>query len=101
MSPSYLLICASHVVVPVHEVALRVVPPRPDVKLEERRQVESVWAVDEQEYLTLQNGGTRVVLQPSCGVCWLLNEAPVERISDHAPITIDLPLTRKPKVHSE
>jgi hypothetical protein len=30
-----------------------------------------------------------------------LNKAPVERISDHAPITVDLPLTAKPKVHSE
>jgi hypothetical protein len=27
-----------------------------------------------------------------------LNKAPVERISDHAPITVDLPLTAKPKV---
>jgi hypothetical protein len=30
-----------------------------------------------------------------------LNKAPVERISDHVPITVDLPLTAKPKVHSE
>jgi endonuclease/exonuclease/phosphatase family metal-dependent hydrolase len=30
-----------------------------------------------------------------------LNKAPVERISDHAPITVDLPLTAKPKAHSE
>ena len=61
-SPASLLMCATDVVVPVHEVALRVVPPCPHVKLEERRYVESIWAVDIQEYLTFQNGRTRVVL---------------------------------------
>jgi endonuclease/exonuclease/phosphatase family metal-dependent hydrolase len=30
-----------------------------------------------------------------------LDKAPVERISDHAPITVDLPLTTRPEVHSE
>ena len=62
--PGALLMCASHVVVPVHEIALRVVPPRPYVKLEEGRYVEPVWAVDVQEHLTFQNWRTGVVLRP-------------------------------------
>jgi eukaryotic-like serine/threonine-protein kinase len=36
-SPGNLLMCARHVVVPVHERALRVVPPRPNVEFEQRR----------------------------------------------------------------
>ena len=53
-SPGSLLMGASHVVVPVHERALRVIPPRPDVKLVQRiRNGVPVRAVDEQEDLTL------------------------------------------------
>src|ERR1700683_700357 len=63
-SPGTLLACASHVVVPVHKRTLRVGPPSPDVKLEERRYVVSVRAIDEQKSLTLQNGGTGVIFQP-------------------------------------
>jgi len=55
---------ATYVVVPVNKRALRVVPPRPDVKLEEGRNMESVWAVDEEKYLTLQNRRTGVVREP-------------------------------------
>jgi hypothetical protein len=49
----FLLGCASHVVVPVHERTLWVGPPGPDVKFEERRYIESVWAIDELKTLTL------------------------------------------------
>src|SRR5215472_8739765 len=62
--PDALLMSASHMVVPVNKVALRVVPPRPDVKLEKRRYVEPVWTVDVKEHLTFQNGRTGIVLQP-------------------------------------
>jgi hypothetical protein len=55
--PGALLMCASAMIIPVQEAAPRVVPPRPRVKLEERRYVEPVWAVDLQKHLTLQNGG--------------------------------------------
>ena len=37
LSPCNLLVSARHVVVPVHERALGVVPPRPNVEFEERR----------------------------------------------------------------
>jgi hypothetical protein len=48
-----LMTCAGHVVVPVHERALGVVPPRPNVEFEERRYGEAVRGVDVQEHLIL------------------------------------------------
>src|SRR5271170_5151811 len=63
-SPGALLTRASHIVVPIHKRTHRVGPPSPDVKLEERRDVVSVWAIDEQEGLTLQDRGTGVIFQP-------------------------------------
>src|SRR5579862_2737164 len=63
--PRYLLMRASHTVVPIDERALRVVPPCPDVKLEERRNGETVGIAHEQKHLTVQNGRAGIVLQPS------------------------------------
>src|SRR5580700_6407079 len=72
-SPGTLLTCASHIVVPIHIWTHRVRPPRPDVKFEERRYVVSVWAIDEQEGLTLQNRGTGVIFQPGRSVHYELD----------------------------
>src|SRR5277367_1390923 len=44
---------AAHVIVPVHEGPLRVVPPRPNVHFEERRQAVTVRAVDEHHEVTI------------------------------------------------
>ena len=52
--PICLFTCAGHVVVPVHKRALRVVPPGPDVELEERRNIEAIRGVDEVEDLLVE-----------------------------------------------
>src|SRR5450755_3116058 len=56
--------CATHVVVPVNERSLGIFPPCPDVEFEERLYGEAVRGVDEREDLTLQNGRSRMSLQP-------------------------------------
>src|SRR5271156_921591 len=56
--------CATHVVVPVNERSLGVVPPGPDVQFEERVYGEAVRGVDESEDLTLQNRWSGMSLQP-------------------------------------
>src|SRR5580692_12574422 len=51
-------------VVPVHERALGVAAPRPNVEFEERLYGVAVRGVDVQKHLALENGGRGMSLQP-------------------------------------
>jgi len=53
---------AGHLAIPVHERAVGVVPPGPDVQLEVRRQAVTVRAGNELERLPLQHRRTAVTL---------------------------------------
>jgi hypothetical protein len=53
--PIDLLTCAGHVVVPVHERALRVIAPGPDLELEECRNVEAIGGTHEIEDLPVEH----------------------------------------------
>src|ERR1035438_10536176 len=55
---------AGHLVVPVHERTVRVVPPSPDVQFEMCRQTVPVRAVHELERLSLEYRRTAVTRQP-------------------------------------
>ena len=57
-----LLTFASHPIVPVHEGTLGIVPPGPDVQLEECRDVEAIRGVDKIEDLPLENRRSVVIV---------------------------------------
>src|SRR5437899_136539 len=62
-----LLTFAAHLVVPIHECAVGVVPPSPDVQFEMCRQPVSVRATDELERLPLEHRRTVVMREPGVG----------------------------------
>ena len=53
-APIDLLAFAGHVIVPVHERTVWVVPPRPNVQLEKRRYTVAVRTANEQEGLSFE-----------------------------------------------
>src|ERR1035437_7620921 len=59
--PIDLLTCAGHVVVPVHERALRVTAPAADVEQEESRDVEAIRGADEIENLPVEHRRSVVI----------------------------------------
>ena len=61
-----LLAFAAHMRVPIYESAVRIVPPRPHVQLEERRQTIPVRTVHKLKRLPLQHRRSVVILHP-CG----------------------------------
>src|SRR5204863_26122 len=59
-----LLTFAAHLVIPIHESSLRIIPPRPDVEFEMCGQAVPVRAVYELERLSLEHRRTRVTRPP-------------------------------------
>ena len=77
-----LLAFAAHLVIPVHERAVGVVPPCPDVQFEMCRQAVPVRAVDELERLSLEHRRSVVTRQPGRR---RLQRTPRRRVADRLP----------------
>ena len=63
-----LLAVAADLVIPIHERALRIVAPCPDVQFEKRGKVVAVRTGDKKKGLAFEDGRSRVIFEPGGGI---------------------------------